>query len=129
MSVYSGAIQAGIGMANLALGGTTAATAAAYNSSFQTVSSKLAASNARSAGERNISAVNQDKVTSNTKIRQQQDEAEANAKVSAAIAGAKGGSVDATIQQTEVNAAHALAASNKLGNVLNNLNRVSIMLQ
>jgi|TARA_B110000902_G_scaffold15967_1_gene18711 hypothetical protein len=113
MSVYAGAVQSGIGFASLAAGVDTAETAAAYNAAFQTLSTKIAASNARSAGERNISAVNQDKITSNTKIRQQQDEAEANAKVSAAMAGAKGASVDATIQQTEVNESHALAASNK----------------
>ena len=37
MSIYAGAIQQGAGFANLALGGTTAETANAYNSAFQTL--------------------------------------------------------------------------------------------
>lgn len=113
MSIYAGAIQQGAGFANLALGGTTAETANAYNSAFQTLSGKMAASRARSAAERNISAVMQDKVMSNTKIRQQQDEAEAMARVSTALSGAKGASVEATLGQTKTNEAHALSASNK----------------
>jgi len=113
MSIYAGAIQQGAAFANLALGGDTAETAAAYNSTFKTVSSKMAASRARNASERNISAVLQDKVMSNTKIRQQQDEAEAAARVSSALSGAKGASVEATIGQTKTNEAHALSASNK----------------
>ena len=113
MSIYAGAIQQGFSFANLALGGSTAESVAAYNNTFKTVSGKMAASRARSAAERNISAVMQDKVMSNTKIRQQQDEAEAMARVSTALSGAKGASVEATIGQTETNEAHALAASNK----------------
>ncbi len=113
MSIYAQAIQSGTQFANLALGGDTAETAAAYNNTFKTISSKMAASRARSAAERNISAVMQDKILSNTKIRQQQDEAEAMARVSTALSGAKGASVEATIGQTETNESYALAASNK----------------
>jgi len=113
MSIYAQAIQSGVQFASLAAGVESAETIATYNREYQTASSKLAASNARSAAEANISAVNQDRITSNVKIKQKQDEAEANAKVSAALAGAKGASVEAVVQQTEVNEAHALSASNK----------------
>ena len=113
MSIYAGAIQQGGAFANLALGGRTAETANAYNSTFSTISAKMAASRARSASERSISAVMQDKVLSNTKIRQNQDEAEAAARVSSALAGTRGASVDATIGQTKINESLATAASNK----------------
>ncbi len=113
MSMYMQAVQSGVQFASLAAGVESAETIAAYNAEYQSVSSKMAASRARSAAERNISAVNQDRITSNTKIKQAQDEAEANAKVSAALAGAKGASVEAVVQQTEVTEAHALSASNK----------------
>ena len=113
MAMYAQAVQSGIQFGALALGAESAETTAAYNSTYQTVAGKIAASNTRSAGERNISAVNQDKITSNTKIRQNQDEAEAQSRVSAALAGVKGASVEAGIAQTNVNAAGAIAATAK----------------
>jgi len=113
MALYAQAVQSGIKFAGLAAGVETAETVAAYNAEYSSISSKLAASRSRSATERNISAVNQDRINSNTKIRQQQDEAEAHAKVSAALAGSTGASVEAVASQTETNAALATSASNK----------------
>ena len=113
MPMYAQAVQSGIQFSALALGVESAETTAAYNNTYKTVAGKIAASNARSAGERNISAVNQDKITSNTKIRQNQNEAEAQSRVSAALAGVKGASVEAGIDQTNVNAANAMAATSK----------------
>ena len=49
MSIYAGAIQQGGAFANLALGGDTAESIAAYNNTFKTTSGKMAASRARSA--------------------------------------------------------------------------------
>jgi len=113
MSLYAGAMQSSMGFATLAAGVESAETVAMYNSTFQSVSSKIAASNARSAGERNISAVNRDRIMTNTRIRQKQDEAEAAARVSSALSGAKGASVEAGIQQSQVNEQWAMAASGK----------------
>jgi hypothetical protein len=116
MSMYAQAVSQGVQAASLAAGVQSAETVAAYNAEYSTISSKLAASRQRSAAERNISAVNMDKITSNTKIAQQQDEAEAQARLSAALSGSKGASVDATIAQTEVTAAGARKASEKAAN-------------
>jgi hypothetical protein len=113
MSMYAMTMQQGIQAGALALGVESAETTAAYNAAYGNLANKLSAARARSAGERNIAAVNQDKVLSNTKIRQQQDEAEAAARVSAALSGASGASVNATIGQTETNESMALAASKK----------------
>ncbi len=107
-----GAIQSGIRLAGMAAGVESAETIAAYNQEYTTVAGKIAASKSMSAIERNLSAVNQDRITSNVQIRQAQDEAEARAKVSAAYAGAVGASVSAVSHQTGVSEANALAASN-----------------
>jgi len=107
-----GAIQSGIRLAGLAAGVESAETIQAYNQEYQSVAGKIAAGNALSATERNIAAVHQDRITSNVQIRQAQDEAEAQAKVSAAYAGAVGASVSAVSHQTQVSEANALAANN-----------------
>lgn len=113
MSAYYMAMQQGVQAASLALGVESAETVAAYNNAFANQSRKFAAARARSAGERNIAAVNQDKIMSNTKIRQQQDAAEASARVSAALAGASGASTQAVIGQTQTTEVMAEAASKK----------------
>lgn len=112
MSIYAGAVQSGLNLLSV-MGGDNAATVAAYNTEFATVSNQMAMHRQRSAAEQNISAVNQDRITSNINIQRKQDEAEAQAKVNAALAGAQGGSVEASINQTKVNESFAIQANNQ----------------
>ncbi len=81
----------------------------AYNSAYKTAASKLAAANARSATEANISATNQRSLNEQTIIGMQQDQAEAALIVAAAASGTTGGSVDAGVYQTKANESFQVA--------------------
>lgn len=108
MSGYSMAI---LGVADALTGASVdAAYEAAYGTYYRSQTQMLNAANAKVAAEANISAIKQDKINTDTVINMRQDEAEAQAKVLAAVSGTTGQSVDATIYQTEVNS--SLAKSN-----------------
>jgi hypothetical protein len=107
------AVQSGIQFASGLAGVESAETVARYNSEFQSYSSKLAASRVRTNASRNINAVNQDRILSNVKVAQQQDEAEAAIRVQAAASGVNGGSVEAALYQTEANESFAIAGNKR----------------
>jgi len=109
MSVYAQAAATGIQSIGLMISGDTAT----YNAVYAAEARKTAIAEAKHTAELNISAIEQDKITSNTAIRMRQDQAEAQAKLSAAVAGVEGGSVDAVIYDTERNEAFALNAANQ----------------
>lgn len=83
--------------------------ARAGDAAFEQVSREMAnrfrAHMRMDAALKNIAAVRQDTITANTRIKEAQAEAEANAKVAAAFAGVEGGSVLDVEYQTEVSAA------------------------
>lgn len=113
MSIYGQAVQSGMTSIELLATGSSAATTAAYNQAYAEANQRSNILNARQALQQNMSAVQQDKVTSNTMIQMKQDQAEAWAKVNAATAGVEGGSVEDSIYETKKNESFALQASQR----------------
>jgi hypothetical protein len=103
--LYAQAAQSGMSTLHLLGGGDNAATIAAYNEQYNAQYKKYAALDAKNTAEKNISAINQDKILSNIAIQMNQQEAEAAAQVSAAVAGVEGSSVDAGLYAIDANAA------------------------
>jgi hypothetical protein len=106
-SYYMNAGVQGAQTVSLMFGGTTAATRAAYDKAYSDASNKYAALDAMSTAQKNISVVKQNQILSHVQLQKQQDQAEAAIKVSAAVAGAEGASVNSTVHQTQVNQAFA----------------------
>lgn len=113
MSIYAQAVQSGMQGMELFATGSNAGTVAAYNTAYAEAAAKANILSVRQTLQKNIAAVQQDKVTSNTAIQMKQDQAEAWAKVNAATAGVQGGSVDDAIYDTKKNEAFALQASQR----------------
>jgi hypothetical protein len=108
MSVYA---QAVMSTADMLTGASVdAAYNAAYGTAYKAYQGMQNAANQKVAAEANIAAIRQDKINTNKTIQAQQINAEAQAKVLAAVTGTEGGSLDATIHQTKVNS--SLAVSN-----------------
>lgn len=106
-----GYAQAMLGVADLMTGASAdAAYEAAFGQYYTAYAGMINAANAKVAAEANISAITQDKINTDIRISMQQDRAEAQAKVAAAVSGVSGGSVNAVIYQTGVNS--SLAKSN-----------------
>jgi hypothetical protein len=102
-------VSSGLNIINLASGGENAGTIAAYNEAYNAQAQKYATLDAKTTAESNISAINQDKILSNIDIQMSQQEAEASAQVSAAVAGVSGSSVDAGMYQIGANASMQVA--------------------
>lgn len=113
MSIYAQAVQSGVTSLELLATGSSAATQQAYNQAYSEATQRANVLAVRQTLQKNIAAVQQDKVTSNTAIQMKQDQAEAWAKVSAATAGVEGGSVDDAIYDTKKNESFALQASQR----------------
>lgn len=113
MSIYAQAVQSGLSAAQLAFTGENAQTKAAYNQSFAEQAARLAAAERKHTAEKNISAIKQDKILSNTQIQMSQDQAEAFAKVNAAAAGVQGQSVEDVVYQTEANETYAMSRNKR----------------
>lgn len=112
MSAYA---QAFLGVADMLTGASKdAAYEAAYGTYYSAYQGMHNAANAKVAAEANIAAIKEDRINTDTVIAMQQDQAEAQAKVMAAVSGTEGQSVDATIYQTEVNS--SVASSNNRKN-------------
>lgn len=105
--LYAQAAQSGMSALNLMAGGENAGTISAYNTAYDAQYKKYVALDAKTTAERNISAINQDKILSNLNIQMNQQAAEAAAQVSAAVAGVEGSSVDAGMYQIGANASMA----------------------
>lgn len=109
MSLYAQAMQSGVQAITTAFEGGKAAEAFYTNKYLR----EDAISRNKVNAERNITAIKQDTIRSNTQIQMKQDQAEAMAKVSAAAAGVTGGSVSDVLYTTEVNEVNAMAANEK----------------
>lgn len=102
--------QAMVGVIDLMTGaGRDAAYEAAFGKFYNSYQGMHNAARQRVAAEANIAAVQQDRINTDTVIAMKQDQAQAAAKVAAAVSGVEGQSVDATIYQTEVNSSVAKA--------------------
>ena len=115
MSGYGMAVQAGSQLAlELATNHkNSAATAAVYGREYQRRKNNYAAMDARVAAERNITAIRKDKILTNANIQLQQNLAEAQIRANAAWVGAEGGSVEATVYDTEANESRRMADAAK----------------
>ena len=102
--LYAQAANSGIQALNVMGGGDNAGTIAAYNSTYANEQARYRAADQKNTAEQNISAINQDKILTNLKIEMNQQHAEAQLAVNAAVAGVSGSSVDLAIYGTEANA-------------------------
>ncbi len=110
------AISAGMSMVGSLMGNAKKrkqAAAQAYNDEYARVSNQYAVMEQIGDIQRNMAAIQQDKVLSDVTIGMKQDQAEAQMKVSAAVAGAKGSSVENSIQQSEFNEQQALSGNKR----------------
>lgn len=108
MASASGYAAAFVGVADMLSGASAdAAYDAAYGKFYSSFAGMHNAANQRSAAEANIAAITQAKIHTNTVISMKQDQAEAKAKVMAAVSGTEGQSVRDVIYQTETNSSVA----------------------
>jgi hypothetical protein len=114
MSIYA---QAVMSTADALTGASAdAAYDAAYGTVYKAATQMHNAAQRKVTAEANIAAIKQDNINSATIIGMNQDAAEAQAKVYAAATGTEGGSVNATIYQTEVSSTRAVQQSTKQAN-------------
>jgi hypothetical protein len=115
MAVGAGGYAAAItGVADLMTGASAdAAYDIAYGQYYSAFAGMHNAANQRSAAEANIAAIKQDRINTNVVIAMKQDQAEAQAKVAAAVSGVEGQSVNDVIYQTEVNSSVAQSNNRK----------------
>lgn len=110
MSVYAYAIQSGVeSLAKFANLEGTAEYATAYNNAAK----RFRMASAKSAAEKNISAVRQDKILTNTKIQLQASQAEALQRVQNAAGDREGQSADTVIGEVHKTAAQMAQANEK----------------
>lgn len=91
----------------------SAATAAVFSREYQRRKNNYAAMDARVAAERNISAIQKDKILTNANIQLKQNLAEAQLRANAAWIGAEGSSVEATVYDTKANESKRIADAAK----------------
>jgi len=108
MAIYAAAVSSGMGAAQELLTGSSAQSTAAFNAAYDAQARRLAAASLKNTAEKNISAIKQDKILTNSAIQMKQNAAEAMIKVNAATSGVEGGSVDDTIYSTEANESFAI---------------------
>lgn len=108
MAGASGYAAAFVGVADVLTGASAdAAYDAAYGKYYSAFAGMYNAANQRVAAEANIAAITQEKIHTNTVISMKQDQAEAKARVMAAVSGTEGQSVKDVIYQTELNSSVA----------------------
>jgi hypothetical protein len=110
MSIYAQAVSTGVQALATALDPEGSA---AYANAYNTAAARFKASSAKNVAERNISAVRQDKVLTNTKIQLQATQAEAMQRVQNAVAGREGGSVNDVSGEIQKTASQLTQANNK----------------
>lgn len=115
MAVGAGGYAAAMtGTADLMTGASAdAAYEAAYGQYYSAFQGMHNAANQKVAAEANISAIKQDRINTDIVVAMKQDQAEAAAKVSAAVSGVEGQSVNDVIYQTEVNSSVAQSNNRK----------------
>lgn len=107
--VYAMAMQEGISALEHMVSGSNAKTRAAYNAAYANESARIAGRNRIHAAQRNLAAIRQDKILTNKSIQLQNTQAQAMTKLSAAVAGVTGNSVEDVSQQHDTNTAFAMA--------------------
>lgn len=111
----AGYSQAMLGVVDLMTGASAdAAYEAAYGQYYSAFSQMHNAASQKVAAEANIAAIEQDRINTDKVIAMQQDQAEAQALVAAAVSGTEGQSVNDVLYQTEVNS--SVASSNNRAN-------------
>lgn len=101
-SLYTQAAMMGVSMA---LDSETAETRAVYNETFRRSIERYKAAQVADAAMANIARIKSDKLMSNVGIQMMQQQAEAQIKLNAAVAGVEGGSVDDALVNAGRNAA------------------------
>lgn len=110
----SGYASAIIGVADLLTGASAdAAYEAAFGPYYTAFANMHNAANAKVAAEANIAAIKQNKINTDIVVNANQERAEAEARLMAAVSGTSGRSVDDVIYQTEVNSTVAKANTKK----------------
>lgn len=111
MSLYASAVQSGINSLGTLV---DAEGSGAWSSAYNATASRLRSASAKNAAERNISAVRQDKILTNTKIQLQATQAEALQRVQNAMVGREGGSVDDTMSEIGKTEAQMIQSTEKV---------------
>ena len=111
--VYSMAVQEGMSALESLITGSNAKSRAAFNAAYANESARIAGRNRMNAAQRNLAAIRQDKILTNKSIQLQNTQAQAMTKLSAAVAGVTGNSVEDVSQQQDTNTAFAMANNAK----------------
>lgn len=116
MSMYQFAVQQGATALAQAITGSSPEATAAYNAAYASTTSKLNVREQRHTASLNLTAIEQDKVLTNTKIQMQKAQSKAQAIIAAAAAGVEGGSVDDVMYEADKSAAFAKRSSTEQAN-------------
>lgn len=107
------AIQEGMSSLEIAVTGSNAKTRAAYNEAYSKQAQRIAGRNRAHAAQRNLAAIQQDKILTNNQIQIQNTHQQAMTKLSAAVAGVTGSSVDNVKQQVNTNTVFAMQSNER----------------
>lgn len=107
------AIQEGVSSLEIAVTGSNAKTHAAYNEAYSKQAQRIAGRNRQHAAQRNLAAIQQDKILTNNQIQIQNTHQQAMTKLSAAVAGVTGSSVDNVKQQVNTNTVFAMQSNER----------------
>jgi len=111
--IYAMMVQDGMSTLELMLTGSNAKTRQAYSAAYANEAQRIAGRNRIDAAQKNLAAIQQDKILTNKSIQLQNTQAQAMTKLSAAVAGVTGNSVQDVSQQHNTNTAFAMAANDK----------------
>lgn len=111
--LYSMVIQEGMSSLEIAVTGSNAATRAAYDGAYSNQARRIAGRNRAYAAQRNLATIQQDKILTNNQIQIQNTHQQAMTKLSAAVAGVTGSSVDNVKQQVNTNTVFAKQANER----------------
>lgn len=111
--LYSMAIQEGMSSLEIAISGSNAKTREAYNAAYSNQARRIAGRNRIGAAQRNLAAIQQDKILTNNQIQIQNTHQQAMTKLSAAVAGVTGSSVDNVKQQVNTNTVFAMQSNER----------------
>lgn len=107
--LYAAAMQEGVASLEIMFTGSNAKTRAAYNEAYGAQAARIASRAKIRSAQRNLAAVQQDKILTNREIQVRNTQAQAMVKLSAAVAGVTGNSVDDVAHMNEVNQQRALS--------------------
>ena len=111
--MYASAVQEGVASLEIMFTVSNATTIAAYNAAYGKEAQRIALRARIGSAQRNLAAIQQDKILTNKQIQINNTQAQAMVKLSAAVAGVTGNSVDSVAYMNDVNKVNALRNSER----------------